>query len=697
MDAFVKYNVQDNVAVLSVNNPPTNALDNAVRSGLISALEKAENDADVEAVLLHAQGRSFPSSVDVSDTVDAAALPTLAYVCDRLEACSKPVVVGLHGMAFGSGLELAMAAHYRIAHADTKIGLPEVNLGLVPGTGGTQRMPRICGVTFALGLMLSGKPIGAYFAKKRGLVDEVSKENVLTAGLALTHSVIASGATLRPTLARGDALQQPAVNLAAIKNARDGVAGSVLIAPAKIIDCVEASLLLPAEAGKRFEQAAFEDCLASDQSAALRHISTAERMAGRVPELTAGKPREIAKVGIVGSGSLAAGIAVSMLRSGLSVVLVASDSGALEAGLGRVTLVFDKAVAENRIRPKVRNAHLAQLVGSLQMSDLTDVDLAIETLTEERTVKEDVFARLDAVLKPEAVLATTTSHLDIDELAATVSRPDDVIGLHFFEPANSMKLLEITVAEATSNDVAASAFALAKRLGKIGVRTGVTEGLIGNRILNAYRLAAEYIVEDGASPYQVDSAMRDFGFGRGPFQSLDLTGLDVAWAQRKRRAASRDASIRYTSFGDKMCEAGWFGRKAGRGFYRYVEGLSEGQKDQAVLDLIANVRGAKGIRARAFDDDEIQRRCISAMVNEGARLLQEGIALRPSDIDLVMVHGYGFARWRGGPMQLADRRGVLQMRNDMCSFDTADTEIWQPAEMLNTVILNGVGFGALNI
>jgi len=696
MDDFVKYNVQDNVAVITVNNPPVNALGHAVRAGLIDGLAKAEADAAVQAVLIHAQGRTFPAGTDIEEFGKPPLAPSLPTVCDRIEASPKPVIAALHGTVLGGGLEVALASHYRIAQVGTKMGLPAVNLGLLPDAGGTQRTPRLCGVAFALSMMLSGKPIGAYIAKKRGLVDDVTKENILEAGLGLARDVIAKGAKVRRTLARGDALQDPIANLSVIKAARDRLVGSVLLAPAKIIDCVEASLLLPPEAGKIFERTAFEDCLASDQSAALRHVSMAERMAGKVPELARGKPRDISNVGIIGGGTMGAGIAVSLLDGGLNVVMVERDAASLEAGLGRVVAVFERSLAKKRMPLEVMNQRLARLSGTLRMADLADVDLAIEAVVEDRAVKEDVFAQLDAILKQGAILATNTSYLDIDELAATVSRPHDVVGLHFFSPANIMKLLEIIVADATSDDVVASGFALAKRLGKIGVRSGVTDGFIGNSILKAYRLAAEYMVEDGASPYQVDRAMRDFGFGLGPFQVYDLAGLDIAWAQRKRLAATRDPDIRYTGFGDKMCEAGWFGQKAGRGFYRYVDGSRSGKEDPAVLDLIADARRSKGIRARQFSDDEIQRRCISAMVNEGARLLENGIALRPGDIDVVMIHGYGLARWQGGPMQVADQVGILQMRNDLRRFDSEDTQIWHPAEMLDTLILNRQGFGTLN-
>ncbi len=696
MDDSVKYHVQDDIAVITINNPPVNALGHAVRAGLVAAIERAEADNAVAGVLIHAQGRTFPAGADIKEFDKPLLDPSLPAVCDRIEACTKPVIAALHGTVLGGGFEVALASHYRIAAAQAKIGFPEVNLGLLPGAGGTQRAPRLCGAAFALGLMLSGKQIGAFFAKKRGLIDEVTKGNILDAGLAMARDVIAKGTGVRRTLERRDGLKDPIANQSAIKDARSGIEGSVLLAPAKIIDCVEASLLLPDEAGKIFESIAFEDCLASDQSVALRHVFISERMAANVPELATGKVRNISSVGVIGGGTMGAGIAVSLLDGDLDVVMLERDAASLEAGLGRVVAVFERSVVKKRITEEDKNRKLARLAGTLNMSDLAGVDLAIEAVIEDRAIKEEVFAQLDAVLKSGAILATNTSYLDIDELASSISRPQDVVGLHFFSPANIMKLLEIVVPDATSDDVVASGFALAKRLGKIGVRVGVTDGFIGNRILKVYRLAAEYMVEDGASPYQVDRAMRGYGFGLGPFQVYDLAGLDIAWAQRKRHAATRDPDIRYTEFGDKMCEAGWFGQKVGRGFYHYEAGSRQGKEDQAVLDLIADARGAKGIKPRRFGDAEIQRRCVSAMANEGAKLLAQGIALRPSDIDVVMIHGYGFPRWRGGPMQVADQVGLMQLRSDLRRFDTADTQIWHPVEMLDPLILNGQGFGALN-
>lgn len=696
MGNIVKYYLRGSIAVVVIDNPPVNALGQAVRAALVDALTQAESDPNVQAVLIYAQGRTFPVGSDIKEFGEPAFAPSLPAVCDRIEACTKPVITALHGTVFGGGFELALASHYRIAHVDTKMGLPEVALGLLPGAGGTLRAPQLCGVAFALHLMLVGLPVGAVVAKRRGLIDAITTQNILTAGLAMVQDIISQGAVVRRTLDRRERAQDPIANMTAIQQARERLADSALLAPAKIIDCVEAALLLPVEAGKAYERTAYEACLASDQSAALRHVFIAERMAGNVPERKSGKARDISNVGIVGGGSRGAGIAVSMLDSGLNVVLLERGAANLEAGLGRVAAIYAGLVAEDRITDAAVQQRLARLTGALSMADLADVDVAIEAVTEDFHIKEDVFARLDAVLKPGAILASNTSRLDIDTLATGISRPEDVIGLHCSMPINVMKLMEIVVADATSDDAVETGFALVKRLGKIGVRTGASDGFIGNRILKAYCLAAEYMVEDGASPYQVDRAMRGYGFGFGPFQVCDQVGLDIAWAARMRQAATRDPDLRYPRFGDKMCESGWFGQKVGRGYYCYTGQSQRGHEDLAVLDLIAKTRRTQKHSLRSFGELEIQRRCVCAMINEGMKLLEERIALRPSDIDVVMVHGHGFPRWRGGPMQVADQTGLLQLRRDLQGFDSEDTLIWQPVEMLDHLISSGQRFGGLN-
>lgn len=696
MGKGVKYRVDRGVAVITVRNPPVNALSHGVRAGLVAAVERAEADAQVCAIVIKADGRTFPAGADIREFGKPPQAPLLPEVCNRIEAASKPVVAALHGTALGGGFELALAAHYRVAHSTAKVGLPEVTLGLVPGAGGTQRAPRICGAAAALDLMLSGRPISAHEARATGLIDAVARADLYSAAIDYASMVADLGVRLRPSRARREGLMDPVAYEATIASKRQALAGSPLIAPAKIIDCVEAALLLPFDAGLALERAAFQDCMATDQSAALRHVFFAERAAAKVPELDSAETHKIDIAGVVGGGTMGSGIAVSMLDAGLAVVMIERDVDTLKDGVARVKAIYDRALDRGRITSRERDERMGRLLASLDYSDLRGADLVIEAVIEDMGAKVAVFAQLDAVLKPGAILASNTSYLDIDKLAETTSRPSDVLGLHFFAPANIMKLLEIVVGEKTAADVVATGFALAKKLGKVAVRAGVCDGFIGNRILLAYRRAAELMVEDGASPYEIDAAMRTYGFRLGPFQVSDLAGLDIAWAQRKRRAASRDPGARYVAIADKLCERGWFGQKTGRGYYRYPDGQRRGVEDEQVLRLVAAEREEKGIVPRQFRREEIQRRCLAAMANTGAKLIEEGIALRPSDIDVVMIHGYGFPRWRGGPMMAADLAGLLAVQNDLTSFAPDDPGLWTPAPLFGELIRNGQGFGSLN-
>lgn len=697
MTAEVTLDCRDGVGIVAINNPPVNALGASVRQGLMTAVQIAEADPDVDVIVIHALGRTFPAGADIREFGKPFAAPSLPEVCDRIEAARKPVVVALHGTALGGGFELALSGHYRIADPATRLGLPEVKLGILPGAGGTQRMPRICGAAPSLALMLSGEPISAKAASALGLVDQISEGAVLDTALAFARALPGGAAGRRPTRERREGFADTRAYNAAVVTSRTGLGQNPLLAPARIIDCVEAALLLPFEAGQAFARVAFEDCLRSDQSAALRHAFFAERRAGKVPELKTSQPRKIVAVGVIGGGTMGSGICVALLDAGYHVVMLERDNEALEAGIARVLEILERGVSKGRLSQEQKDEREGRLSGDTRYRALAGVDLVIEAVVEDMAVKEEVFARLDAVLKKGAILASNTSYLDIDVLAAGISRPQDVIGLHFFSPAHVMKLMEVVVGDATAADVVASGFALARRLGKIPVRSGVTDGFIGNSMLTAYRHATDLMLEEGASPYQVDQAMRTYGFALGPYQVLDLAGLDISWARRKRLAASRDPGARSVTIGDKLCEAGWLGQKTGRGYYRYAGGSRRGEEDPEVLELIESERGAKGIVPRKVTDREIQERAVAAMANEGARLLERGVALRPSDIDTVMIHGYGFARWRGGPMKAADLCGLLAMRNRLQGYylQSGDS-FWAPADLFDELIRNGQGFEALN-
>ncbi len=697
MSDVVTYALDQGVAVITLNNPPVNALSHALRAGLVAAIDRAEADPEARAILIRAEGRTFPAGADIREFGQPPQDPWLPAVCNRIEAATKPVVAALHGTPLGGGFEVALAAHYRLAAPGTRVGLPEITLGILPGAGGTQRTPRLCGAKVALDLMLLGKPISAEQAQQHGLIDAVAETDLYQAGIDLAREVSTWQEPLNPTRARRDGFTDPVAYEAAVRDWRKKLEKSPLPAPKRIVDCVEAALLLPFDEGLEFERTAFEDLVKTPESAALRHAFFAERRAAKAPELAEASPRPVNSVGLIGGGTMGSGIAVSLLDAGLPVIMVERDDDSLQAGISRVESTYARAALKGRISEEEAGARLARLKGTTNYAALADVDLVIEAVVEDMAVKRAVFDAVEKVARPGAVLATNTSYLDINALQQGSTRPQDIIGLHFFSPANIMKLLEVVVAEQTAPEVVATGFALAKRLGKIAVRAGVSDGFIGNRILAAYRQAADYMLEDGASPYEIDRAMRAYGFKLGPYQVLDLAGGDISWARRKRLAPSRDPNARYVEIGDLMCELGWFGQKTGRGYYRYEAGKRQGTEAPEVIALIEQERRRKGISPRQFSPDEIQRRCLAAMANEGARLIEEEIAQRPGDIDTVMIHGYGFPRWRGGPMQAADARGLLQLRKDLQRFSKEDPAFWVPAPLISELIKNGMKFEALDV
>jgi 3-hydroxyacyl-CoA dehydrogenase len=696
MSETVHYRVEERVALVTIDNPPVNALSLSVRSALASSIARAADDDAVEAVVIAAAGRTFPAGADMAEFGKAAAEPRLPDLLAAIEACPKPVVAAIHGSALGGGLELALACHYRLAAEDARLGLPEVTLGLVPGAGGTQRLPRLSGARLALDLMLKGRPVSADEAAEAGIVDGVVEGDLESAALSFAQSLKEEALGPRPTSALDLGFADPADYLAAIAEAREAQRNAPLEAPRRIVDCVEAALLMPFETGMAYERAAFEDLVASPQSAALRHLFFAERRAARFPGLEGAEPKDVRRLGVVGGGTMGSGIAVALLGGDYEVTLLERDEGALEAGVARIVDMLEGAVRRGRMSPEARDRRLDRLRGALDHAALSDCDLVIEAVYEDLTAKQAVFAALDAVLPRGAILATNTSYLDVDLLAAGTSRPADVIGLHFFSPANLMRLLEIVVGQETAPATVATALALARRLGKIPVRAEVSDGFIANRMLVAYRKAADEMLEDGASVAEVDAAMRAFGFPLGPYQVADLAGLDISWARRKRLAPTRDPAERYVAIGDLLCEAGRYGQKNGRGYYAYQKGSTVAVEDPEVTRIIELERKRKGIAPRRFSPGEISRRCLLAMVNEGARLVEEAVAQRPSDIDVAMVHGFAFPRWRGGPMKWADLSGLLLIRKDLQDLAPEDPALWSPAGLLTDLVRNGRTFDSLN-
>ena len=694
----VTFQRRGDVFVVTIDNPPVNALGVDVRRGLVAAIDAAEADSGAKAVLVVGAGRNFIAGADIREFGKTPQPPSLPEVCLAIENCSKPVVAAIHGAALGGGLEVALSAHYRLAAPSAKLGLPEVALGLLPGSGGTQRAPRLIGVKPALELMLSGRHAGAKEALSLGLVDRLGTEaDALAEGLAYAQELVAANAPVRRTR-EAAGLADAEASRAALEAARADTAKKSrgLFSPMKIIEAVEAALTLPFDEGMALERKLFLQCIDSPQRAGLIHAFFAEREVLKAPETKAAKPRALDAVGIVGGGTMGAGIAVAMLDAGMPVTMIERDEPSLARGRQHVEKVYDGLIKKGRMTPEAKAAVMARFSGSTSYDALAQVDIVVEAVFEDMGVKKAVFAELDRVCKPGAVLATNTSYLDIDEIAASVSRPQDVVGLHFFSPANIMKLLEIVVPAKVSADVVATGFELAKKLKKVPVRAGVCDGFIGNRILAVYRQAADHMMEDGASPYQIDEAVRNFGYPMGPFQVSDLAGGDIGWATRKRKAATRDPKARYVQIADRICERGWFGQKTQRGYYLYPEGARTGQPDPEVLAIIDAERERAGIKPRAFTEEEIMRRYMAAMINEGANVVLQRIALRPLDVDVTFLYGYGFPRHRGGPMKYADTVGLPKVLADIQEFAKEDPVFWKPSPLLVQLVERGADFASLN-
>ncbi|EKS71192.1 MULTISPECIES: 3-hydroxyacyl-CoA dehydrogenase NAD-binding domain-containing protein [Caballeronia] len=694
----VQHELRGSVLVVTIDHAPVNALNAAVRRGLIDAIEAADADASVRAVLIVGAGRNFIAGADIREFGKPAVPPSLPEVCNRIERCEKPVVAAIHGAALGGGLEVALASHYRIAVAGAKLGLPEVQLGLLPGAGGTQRSARLIGAQAALSMMLSGHHIGAEEALRLGLVDRVGQsDDVFAEGLAFAHELIATKAAPRRTKnARGLADKEASVAAIAAARAETQKKSRGLLSPLKIVDCVEAALNLPFDEGLRFEREQFLECRESPQRAGLVHAFFVERETQKSPETRDAQPRALDRIGVIGGGTMGAGIAVALLDAGLAVTMIERDEASLERGSAHVEKVYDALIAKGRLTHESKTRALQRFHGDTKYDALADADLVIEAVFEDMAAKKAVFAQLDRVCKPGAVLATNTSYLDIDEIAASISRPQDVLGLHFFSPANIMKLLEVVVPARVSADVVATGFELAKKLKKVAVRAGVCDGFIGNRMLAVYRAAADHLMEDGASPYQIDRAVRDFGFPMGPYQVIDLAGGDIGWAARKRRAATRDPNARYVRIGDELCERGWFGQKTGRGFYRYEDGARTGTPDAEVESIIDAERERAGVKPRPFTDEQIVRRYLAAMINEGANIVHEGIAQRPLDVDATLMHGFGFPRYRGGPMHYADTVGLDNVLADIRAFAQEDPLFWRASPLIVDLVARGRNFASLN-
>lgn len=643
------YALQDGVAVITLDNPPVNSLSHALRSRIVTALGAAEADEGVRAIVLAGSDKAFSAGADVSEfgTPQQFAEPILRSVLDRLDSCSKPLVAAISGVALGGGLELAMTCHARVALDTAKVGLPEILLGLIPGASGTQRLPRLVGAAAAIELMLSGQSKSARALAESGLFDRVVSQDVLATAVDHARALAETGAAqrVRDLTLDGAAVQQQ------VKTARGQLNARQRLQPAygALLDAVEAAAM-PFDEGVRRERELFLGLVPSTPAQALRYQFKVEREATKLPPAYQAEPRTLKTVAVIGAGTMGAGIAICALDAGLDVVLLEQDDAALQRGRQRVQEHYEGRVAAGKMPEAQAAARQARLSPSLEWAQLARADLVIEAVFEDLAVKQEVFRRIDAHARPGAVLATNTSYLDVDAIAAVTQRPQDVVGLHFFSPANVMKLLEVVRGDQTAKDVIATGMALGKTLGKMPVLCGNAFGFIGNRIYNAYRKQCEFMLEDGAWPEDVDQALTGMGFAMGPFAVADLSGLDIAWRMRKAQAATRDPRERYVPILDHLCEQGRLGRKTGAGYYVYTDGKAGKTTDATVRAIIEQASAARGIQRQPLNAEQIRRRALLAMVNEAALLLSEGVASRASDIDVVLVQGYGFPRWEGGPV-----------------------------------------------
>src|SRR5690348_5759804 len=700
MSDLVQFSKDSEIAVITINNPPVNALSPGVPEGIAAAIERIAEDETVKAGVLIGGGKTFVAGADIKEfgkitsgkSSGGLELPSLLL---KIEDCRKPIVMAIHGSAFGGGLELAMAGHYRVAALGAQVGQPEVKLGIIPGAAGTQRLPRLVGPAKAVDMCASGNPIKAEEALHSGIVDQLIKGDLLAGAVAFAHEV--AGRPLRKTRERneklGSAEQNASIFAAARENARKKQRG--MLAPLAAIDAVEAATKLSFEEGCKFERKLFMDCLFSDQSKALIHVFFGEREVAKIPDIpkdTAVIP--VATVAVVGAGTMGGGIAMVFANAGIPVVLKEADQAALDKGLANIQKNYASSVKRGRFSQAFVDERLKLIQPTLSYDDFGEVDMVVEAVFEGMALKKQVFAELDRVCKPGAILASNTSTLNIDEIASATSRPASVIGTHFFSPANVMRLLEIVRGKASSKEVIATCMQLSKKLGKIGVLVGNCRGFVGNRMFHPYVREAVFLVEEGASVEVVDKALYDFGMAMGPLATNDLAGLDVGWRIRKEYRHLEKPGIRQAFAADNLCEMGRFGQKTVAGWYKYDENRRP-SPDPEVAELTKKWSAEYGIQQRQIPAEEIVDRCIYALVNEGARILEEGYAARAVDIDIIYINGYGFPAYRGGPMWYADTVGLKKVYDRITEFQRTHGELWEPAPLLKKLAEEGRTFADL--
>ncbi len=692
------YEVRGAIAVITLNNPPVNGLGYETRKAVASAIEKAEDDAAVKAIVITGAGKAFSGGADIKEFGSPLALaePNLLSLIARVEGASKPVVAAIHTVCMGGGLELALGCHYRVVAPGAAIALPEVKLGILPGAGGTQRLPRAIGVEAALNMIVSGEPVKSELLAQipgQKLFDRVVEGDLMEGALAFAAEI----AAVRPLPMVRDLKCKHPDGDAYFGFARNTVKAMAknFPAPARCVDCVEQATKARFEDGLKYEREAFAALMITPESKALRHAFFAERAASKIPDVPESTPvRAIDKVAVIGAGTMGGGIAMNFLNAGTPVVMLEMKQEALDKGLGIIRKNYEAQVKKGKLKEDKYAERMALLSTTLSYAELGDADLVIEAVFEEIGVKQKVFEQLDAVMKPGAILASNTSTLDLDKIAAFTKRPQDVIGMHFFSPANVMRLLEVVRGAKTADDVLTTVMKLGKKIKKTCVVSGVCDGFIGNRMIEQYSRQAGYLLDEGCTPQQVDKAVEKFGFAMGPFRMGDLAGNDIGWAIRKRRYVEKP-DVRYSKTADLLCELGRFGQKTGAGWYDYVPGKRDAIPSELVNDMLIKHRADLGLTPRKIGDDEIVHRLVYSLVNEGARIVEEGIALRASDIDMVYLTGYGFPLWRGGPMNYADTVGlwnVVQAMKKFAKNPADDQAFWQPAPLLAKLAAEGKSF-----
>ena len=688
MSSPVSYHLADEVGIIRIDNPPVNALSQPVRQGILDAVHTSQQDAS-RVLLIICAGRTFVAGADISEFGKPPLAPLLPDLIDTIENSKKLVVAALHGTALGGGLEIALGCHYRLALASARVGLPEVKLGLIPGAGGTQRVPRLAGVRAALDLMTSGKPIPAAKALEIGLVDKIVVEGLEASALAWCRELVASRAPRRK--ASGQTIELVPDGVFADYRSTLAKRARGQLAPQKVVDAVEAAMSLPFPDGLARERQYFVECMASPQSAAMRHLFFAEREAAKIADLPKDTlQRSVWRVGIIGGGTMGGGIAMSFANAGIDVTLLEVDDEALARGLAGVDRNYLGSVKRGKLTEAEATARRGRIEGTTVYSALADVDLVIEAVFENLELKQEVFAELDAVCKPGAILATNTSYQNVDRIAAATRRPADVIGMHFFSPAHVMKLLEVVRADETATDVLATCMALGKKIGKIPVMARVCYGFIGNRMLGPYLREAQLCLIEGATPAAIDTAMEQWGMAMGPLAVADLAGLDIGYKARQGLPVEDRGDPRAYRIADALVESGQLGQKSGTGFYTYDPDTRQRSENAAVLDIVAREASSLGVTRREIDAGEIVDRLIYALVNEGMRIVEEGIAQRPGDIDVVYAYGYGFPAFRGGPMFYADTVGLGEVLHRIEAFRRQFGDArWTPAPLL--VELAGAG------